>query len=275
MMRTAFAWSRVSALALKDAHELIRNPGAIIPAVLMVIGSLFPALLVIVVTPRMVGRSLGESGEFSEQATKAVTAIPELATLSGDALAQAFLFHQFAVLLLLVPIVAAMSLATHAIIGEKQAKALEPLLATPISTVELLAAKILTPFLFAVALLCVATGLYLAGAAFFGSPGVFTAVFGSRLLLMLGLVGPLAALASLQLSVIVSSRANDPRSAQQITALLILPVTAVFIAQLAGALVVPPSGLLLSAAAAVILNAGLLWLGVVVFDREAILTRWR
>ena len=51
--------------------------------------------------------------------------------------------------------------------------------------------------------------------------------------------------------------------------------TAVFIAQLAGALVVPFSGLLLSAAAAFVLNAGLLWIGVVVFDREAILTRWR
>ena len=275
MRRVSSAWSRVAALALKDAHELIRNPGAIIPAVLMVVGSLFPAFLVIVVTPKMVGRSLGESGEFSEQAARTVTAIPELATLSGDALAQAFLFHQFSVLLLLVPIVAAMSLATHAIIGEKQAKALEPLLATPISTVELLAAKILTPFLFAVALLWVATVLYLGGAAMFGSPGVFAAVVGVRLLLMLGLVGPLAALASLQLSVIVSSRASDPRSAQQVTALLILPVTAVFIAQLAGALVVPFSGLLLSAAAAFVLNAGLLWIGVVVFDREAILTRWR
>jgi ABC-2 type transport system permease protein len=59
---------------------------------------------------------------------------------------QTFLFHQFSLLLLLVPIVSATALATHAVIGEKQSRALEPLLATPISTIELLAAKALTPF---------------------------------------------------------------------------------------------------------------------------------
>lgn len=275
MNRDRFAGFRVSALALKDAHELIRNPGAIIPAVLMVLGSLFPAFLVIVITPRMMGRSLGESGEFSTQAAHAIATIPELAGLTGNALAQAFLFHQFAVLLLLVPIVAAMSLATHAVIGEKQAKALEPLLATPISTFELLAAKTLTPFAFSLALTLVSASIYLAGAAAFGDTGVFQALADVRLLLMLGLVGPLGALASLQMSVIVSSRAGDPRSAQQITALLILPVTGVFIAQLTGALVIQLWGLFLVAAGALVLNGLLMWLGIAVFDREAILTRWR
>ena len=86
-----------------------------------------------------------------KQAANAVGRIPELAGLSGNALIQTFLFHQFSLLLLLVPIVSATALATHAVIGEKQSKALEPLLATPISTIELLAAKTLTPFLFALA----------------------------------------------------------------------------------------------------------------------------
>ena len=75
--------------------------------------------------------------------------IPELAGLTATRLIQTFLFHQFTLLLLLVPVVGAMALATHAVIGEKQSKALEPLLATPISTLELLAAKTLTPFVFA------------------------------------------------------------------------------------------------------------------------------
>lgn len=265
---------RIAALAGKDALELMRNPGAIIPAVMMVFGSLFPAFLVIVITPRMVGRTLEESGEFADEVARATGMLPELAGLTGNALVQTFVFHQFSLLLLLVPIVASMSLATHAVIGEKQAKALEPLLATPISTLELLTAKVTTPFMFALALSWSAAILYVAGAVMFAEPGVWQAVVGPRFLLMFGVLGPLVALSSLLLSVIVSSRANDPRSAQQITALLILPVTGVFIAQMMGIFFVGTAALLLGSLGCLILNAMLLWVGVQVFRRESILTRW-
>lgn len=272
---SGFSWPRVTALAAKDARELLRNPGAIIPAIMMVFASLLPLFLVIFLVPILMGRTLEQSGEFTKEAADAVGRIPELAGLSGNALIQTFLFHQFSLLLLLVPIVSATALATHAVIGEKQSKALEPLLATPISTIELLAAKTLTPFLFALALTWAAVGLEVAGAIAIGEPGVWRAMVGPRLFVLFGLLGPLVELASLQVSVIVSSRTNDPRSAQQLTALLILPVTIVFVAQLMGLFIVGPAALLLGAAVCLILNAVLLWVGVRVFERESILTRWR
>jgi ABC-2 type transport system permease protein len=271
----AHAGGRISALARKDAAELIRNPGAIVPAVLMVLGALFPGFLVVVGAPLIAGRTLEESGDFADEAAQAIAAMPELAGLAGNALIQAFLFHQFALLLLLVPVVSATALATHAVIGEKQSRALEPLLATPISTIELLAAKTLTPFVFALGLTWLAAGLYVGGILVAGEPGVWRTVLGPRTLILFGLVGPLVELATLQVSVIVSSRAGDPRSAQQLTSLLILPITVVFIAQLTGAFVVAAPALLLAALALAVLNALLLWAGVRVFDRETILTRWR
>ena len=270
-----FSWYRVTALARKDAAELLRNPGAVIPAVLMVFASLFPAFLVIGLVPRLTGETLGESGEFAEAAANAIERIPELASLSGNALIQTYLFHQFSLLLLLIPIVSATALATHAVIGEKQSKALEPLLATPISTIELLAAKTLTPFVFALILMWTALGFYVLGAVALGEPGVWQALVGPRLLLLFGLLGPLIELASLQVSVIVSSRSGDPRSAQQITALLILPVTIVFVAQLMGLLVIGPAAILLASLGCVVFNLLLLWGGVQLFQRESILTRWR
>ena len=266
---------RITAVARKDAAELVRNPGAIIPALLMVLGALFPGFLVVIGAPMIAGRTLEESGDFAEEAARAVASMPELAGLTGNALIQAFLFHQFALLLLLVPVVAATALATHAVIGEKQSRALEPLLATPISTTELLAAKTLTPFLFALGLTWFAAGLYVAGIVFAGEPGVWRTVLGPRTFILFMIVGPLVELATLQVSVIVSSRANDPRSAQQLTSLLILPITVVFIAQLIGAFVIASPALLVGAAGLAVLNAGLLWVGVRVFDRETILTRWR
>lgn len=270
-----FAWYRVLALAGKDARELLRNPGAIVPPILMVFVSMFPAFLVIAVVPKLVGKTLEETGEFSDRAIEAAATVPELAGLSGDAMIQTFLFHQFALMLLLVPIVSATALAAHAVVSEKQARALEPLLATPISTLELLAAKVLTPFVFALALTWAAGALYVFGAFLVGEPGVWRAVAGVRLLIMFGVLGPLLELASLLVSVIVSSRAADPRSAQQLSALLILPLTMVFVAQFMGLLVVGPAAMLLGALACLVLDAVLLWVGVRVFQRETILTRWK
>jgi len=269
-----FSWNRVTALAYKDARELMRNPGAIVPAILMVFASLFPAFLVIVVTPKLVGETLEES-DFAEIAVKAASVIPELAGLSGTALVQTFLFHQFSLMLLLVPIVSTTALATHAVIGEKTSRALEPLLATPISTLELLMAKTLTPFLFALSLMWIAAAIYLLGAAALAEPGVWRSVAGPRFFAMFVVLGPQIELASLVISVIVSSRSADPRSAQQMSALLILPVTILLVAQLTGFIVVGPTIILLVSLAMLLLNVLLLKAGVRVFDRESILTRWR
>jgi ABC-2 type transport system permease protein len=267
--------NRILALARKDAAELLRNPGAILPALAMVVGSLFPAFLVTIGAPMIAGRTLEESGEFVDDAAQAVQMLPELAGLTGNALIQAFVFHQFALLLMLVPVVSATALATHAVIGEKQARALEPLLATPISTIELLVAKCLTPFVFALALTWLAGALYVAGILVVGEAGVWRSILGRRTLIMFMLLGPLVELATLQVSVIVSSRANDPRSAQQLTSLLILPITVVFIAQLMGAFVLTPGWLLVGCAGLIVMNGLLLVAGVRVFERETILTRWK
>ena len=63
-----FSWPRVSALAAKDARELLRNPGAVIPAVMMVFASLLPLFLVIFLVPAVMGQTLEQSGEFTEAA---------------------------------------------------------------------------------------------------------------------------------------------------------------------------------------------------------------
>ena len=89
------------------------------------------------------------------------------------------------------------------------------------------------------------------------------------------MLGPLAALAALQLAVAVSSRANDARSAQQIGALVIFPIAALLVLQLTGSfqLTVPVIAFMALALAGV--NVGLGLLGIALFDRESILTRWK
>ena len=112
----AGAAGRVGGLVVKDVVELWRHPGTVLPAVSMAVGSLVPAFLVAVVTPMLSGERLGESPEFAHAARGAIEAIPEMAPLAGTALVQAFLFHQFALLVLMVSVVGSMSLAAHAVI---------------------------------------------------------------------------------------------------------------------------------------------------------------
>ncbi len=88
-------------------------------------------------------------------------------------------------------------------------------------------------------------------------------------------LGPAVGLSSVVAAVIVSSRVNDPRVAQQIGGVIIVPIIGVTLLQASGTLLVGASGYL--ALSAIVFVAGLVGLriGVALFDREAILTRWR
>jgi ABC-2 type transport system permease protein len=265
----------VRAIVLKDAAELWRNPGALIPAIAIGLASLAPPFLVVVAAPFFSGEKLEESEEFAKGAELAIALIPELAALTGNALIQAFVLHQFMLLFLMIPVVAAIAIAAHAIIGEKIARTLEPLLATPISTVELLVAKTLTPFALAMAVTWGTLVLFVLGVMAAAEPGVWRSVVGARSAVLFLIITPLLAMTAMLLAVIISSRVNDPRSAQQIAIVVVLPLTGLFVAQLIGQFVIGIGALLAGALALVLLNGALLWLGIRVFDRETILMRWK
>jgi ABC-2 type transport system permease protein len=188
---------------------------------------------------------------------------------------QAWVFQQFLVLLVLTPVAGSMSLAAYSVIGEKQARTLEPLLATPLTTFELLAGKVLGSLLPALALTIACFATYITLVALLARPGVFSILLTPRSLAVVFLLGPLAALAALQLAVCVSSRVNDPRSAQQIGALIILPISGLLIAQLTGAVLLTIPVILFLALLLAGVNIGLMLLGIALFDRESILTRWK
>jgi len=118
-------------------------------------------------------------------------------------------------------------------------------------------------------------GVYLAGVALLAEPGVARVLVTPRTLLLVLGVGPLASLVALQVGVLVSARANDPRTAQQFGALLILPLTALFLGQMTGIVVLTIPLMLVVMAGLTAIWGVLLAVGIAVFDRETILTRWR
>lgn len=266
--------TRVRALLAKEFADLRHNPGVFLPALLTAAISMAIPFFVAVVIPAWTGERLSDSSDL-RVAVEMYRSQPLMRSLDPEAMVQAWVFQQFLPLLVLAPVAGSMSVAAFSVIGEKQARTLEPLLATPITTFELLTAKVLASLLPAIGLTLLTFGLYLAGTATIARPGVFWILLTPRSLAVVFLLGPLAALAALQLAVCVSSRVNDPRSAQQIGALIILPLAALLVTQLTGAVTLTLPVIVTMSIGLAILNAALMRFGIALFDRESILTRWK
>ena len=265
---------RIGALLAKELEDLRGNPGLFLPAVMTGVISLVIPFVVAIAVPYFTGERLADSSDF-RVAIEMYRDQPATGSLDPEGAIQAFIFQQFLILLVVTPVAGAMSVAAYAVIGEKQARTLEPLLATPLTTFELLAAKVLGALVPGIVLVAICFALYLGGMVLFAHAGVYRVLLFPRSLLTIFLLGPLASLAALQLAVCVSSRVNDARSAQQIGALIILPISALLVAQFTGTVQLTSALILVISAGLVTLNAVLMAIGIRLFDRESILTRWK
>jgi ABC-2 type transport system permease protein len=274
MPDAAFSTGRVAALLHKELAELRRTPAVLVPSMLMLLVTTAMPLVVGVIVPAASGERLSDASDIVAASDAGAAQVRALAVLSGEARAQAWLLTQFFLLQLVVPMVGAMSIATNSVIAEKQARTLEPLLATPITTAELLTAKTLGAFVPAVLLVFAGLSLYVGAAAALAEPGVWRVVLNAHTLVSALLLGPLASLAGLLVGVVASSRVNDARTAQQFGVLVVLPITGLFMGQVAGGYLIGMSTLLAVSAVLALADLVLLWIGVRVFDRERILTRW-
>ena len=262
-MRAAIVWT----LLRREWAEMIRNR--------LLVSTILVPPLVLTVAPLILAAAVDERALPPELAAQVLRQRPDWGAFSAGELAGAFAVQQFLVFFLLMPAYIPLSIATFSIIGEKQARSLEPVLAAPIRTVELLAGKafaalvpgVLTGFVTYVVFVALASVVY--------GPNLFGVVTDPSWLAGVFLLGPSVGLLSVVAGVIVSARVNDPRVAQQIGGVVILPVIGVVLIQATGTVLVGASGYLLLALAILVVALIGLRIGVRLFDREAILTRWR
>jgi ABC-2 type transport system permease protein len=97
----------------------------------------------------------------------------------------------------------------------------------------------------------------------------------ARWLIAIFIVGPLLALLAVVFSLMVSSRVNDPRVAEQVSMVIILPVLAGFFGQVAGLFVLNKAIISIVAVVMLGLDVLMVYLATRIFQREQILTRWR
>lgn len=257
----------VTTILRREFSETIRNR-------LLLATILIPPLL-LTVAPLLLGSVVGARSLPPGLAKAVLTQRPEWASFSPTELAGAFAVQQFLAFFLLMPAYIPLAIATFSIIGEKQARSLEPVLAAPIRTSELLAGKALAALIPGVAAGWLTYVVFIALASVVYGPHLFVVVSDPSWLAGVFVLGPAVGLDSVVAGVIVSARVNDPRVAQQIGGVVIVPIIAVTLLQATGTILVGASGYLLLAVIVTAIGLAGLRLGVRLFEREAILTRWR
>jgi len=253
----------------KEWSEVFKNKMVFLTMLIMPL--LFTALPLI--TLSFMNGSLPEGSDAAD--------LPEAFLLACGSLPardclQIYVIDQFMLLYMMMPVIIPVTIAAYSIVGEKTTRSLEPLLATPVSTEVLLLGKGLAAALPAIAATWLCFLIFLLLLPWVGAGAAARAhVLGSTWLLGIFVVGPLMAVAAVNFAVIVSSRVNDPRVAEQISVVLILPLLGLFLAQIIGLVILSPQLMVWLILGALALDALLLYLGVRLFQRETILTRWR
>jgi ABC-2 type transport system permease protein len=189
---------------------------------------------------------------------------------------QVFLVSEFMMLFMLVPVAIPVTIAAYSIVGEKTTRSLEPLLATPITTSELMVGKCLAAVIPAIIATYGAFGVFALGSwIIVANKTLLSALLDARWLVAIFIVGPLLAVMAVTFSLMVSSRVNDPRVAEQVSMVVILPVLAGFFGQVAGLFVLNAKIISIVALVMLVLDVLLLYLTTRIFQREQILTRWK
>ncbi|MGP8125879.1 MAG: ABC transporter permease subunit [Nitrososphaerales archaeon] len=186
------------------------------------------------------------------------------------------LLNSFAFFFVIIPAIIPTPIASYSIVGEKIEKSLEPLLVTPTTDGEILLGKSIAAFLPAI----VAT---YAGATIFMT--LIDSVTHSQLGylyfpdwsigVILLILAPLAALLSVELSVIASARVSDVRAASQLGSLMFLPFMGIYLAAEIGLISLGTDNLLIIAGVLAVLDFVLFRISTATFRREEILTKWK
>jgi len=166
-------------------------------------------------------------------------------------------------------------IASYSLVGEKVEKSLEPLLATPITDSELLLGKSIASFLPSIVALYIGAAIFMLLNDLFTHQTLGYYYFPNWTMgIILLLVAPLAAILSVEMSVIISSRTTDVRAAQLLGGLIAPPFVAIYVVSEIGSITLNTNNLFIIAAVILLVDVILFFISTKTFQREEILTKW-
>lgn len=251
----------------KEIKEVLKNKNIWLP--LLIITVMFSIVMPLAIT-------IGSGSIMEDEDT-----LKFMSKLFGEAADPekefiGFIIKQFLIFLLMIPAMVPSLIAPASVLMEKENNTLEPLLGTPIKTRELLLGKSMTAMIpafvistinFLVLTLVVDVVLYIRMG--------YTPLPTVEWLIVAFILSPILSFLLTMISIIVSSRSTDIRSAQGIGSVIIFPIYLIIGLQVAGFFLINITYLLLGCLGFLLLCPILLRIAVRVFDRENILTNWK
>jgi ABC-2 type transport system permease protein len=222
----------------------------------------------------VMGRAPVSSNDLQEMS--ALLSNPLFAGMTPTEAIQTSMSSMMMVLFLMMPLMVPVTIAAYSIVGEKVTRSLEPLLATPITTARLLLAKGLAAALPGIGMAWICYGLFLICARFLvASDRAFAFFVNPMWLVAMFVLAPLLTIMAVNVGIIVSSRTSDPRSAEQLGALVVLPLLILLFGPMLGLMMLNSTTFWIASAVVALADVGLVYLGVALFQRETILTGWK
>ncbi len=271
-------WRAITAIIRKDLKVIRRSRGVMIPLLVV-------PVLVCVLLPGLFAALPQFFGDMAAADTQNDLALwlEQLpasfqAEFAGydDAQRMVILLavYYFAPMYLILPLMVSSVIAADSLAGEKERKTLEALLYTPTSDQDILAAKLLSAWLPAVAVAWLGFVLYAVVLNGVGWPLFGRIFFPNTMWWLLALwVAPALAGIGLGVTVLISARVSTFQEAYQLGGLVVLPVVALMISQSAGVLYFGPWLVFGFGVVAWLIDGLLFWMGSQILRRSTLLTR--
>jgi ABC-2 type transport system permease protein len=257
---------KIKTIIRKEWAEVFKNRMVIFTIIFMPLMLTALPLIILYAT-----QDAGAAGDIGTEMPEQFAAFCSEDLTMGECF-QVYMVSQFLIMFMMIPLFIPVNIAAYSVVGEKTTRSLEPLLATPITTAELLAGKNLASTIPAVIASWLGFGIFALGTLIIaGNPRLTEALLDPMWLIAIFLVGPLLALLSVNFSIMVSSRVNDPRVAEQLSAVVILPLLGLFFGQISGLVILNSQLILGIAFGLVVLDAILIYLAIRLFEREQFL----
>lgn len=262
-MSISFSWARARAVFWKDFLDLRKNRG------LLASLTALPVMLVIVPT----GVVWAYARRPDDPNLQVIARYYDAHVAGADAvrfLIDKVLVDWFA-MYLIMPVFVPILVSSFAIAGERERRTLEPLLASPVTGLELLIGKSLASLVPALTICVAAFGLLCltvdlaAGMMVLPTPMWTFGVF---------VIAPLFAFFGNGVAVVISGRVGDSRLAQQLAGMTVLPLVGLAAGQFGGFLKAGLGSYLLITAFVVVLDVALMIAATRLFDRERLMTKW-
>lgn len=263
----SFSARRALAVFRKDTLDLLKNRG--------LLGSMFALPATIVIVPIAVVAAYVARPDATDLKVMAHFYEPDLpAEHALRFMVEKVLLDWFSIYLVM-PVFVPILISSHSVAGEKEKRTLEPLLASPITSLELILGKSLASLVPAFAICVAAFVLLCVGVDLASYRALQDWVMPNGMWLFgVFVIAPLFAFFGNGVAVLISARVGDARLAQQLSGLLVLPLVGLTAGQFAGWLKAGPAYYGVIGAVVLVLDVGILLAARRLFDRERLMSRW-